>query len=161
MCLEPCIPYGWQFKGEEVFMPSGKGKSLNLFELISRSNKLLFKTTKGKINSAFIFEQLELLSLAIHRATVVVLDNARVHTSKKLQERRHIWERRGLFIFYLPLYSPHLNLIEILWRQLKYLWLQPQDYRSEDDLCYATTQCLAAVGKELTINFSASAFGSK
>ena len=135
-------------------MPSGKGKSLNLFGLLSRSNELLFKTTKGKINSAFIFEQLEPLSLAIHKVTVVVFDNARVHTSKKLQERRHIWEQRGLFIFYLPLYSPHLNLIEILWRQLKYLWLQPQDYRSEDDLCYATTQCLAAVGNNLTIDFS-------
>ena len=45
---------------------------------------------------------------------MVVLDNARVHTSKAFQERREAWEKRGLFIFYLPPYSPHLNLIEIL-----------------------------------------------
>ena len=72
------------------------------------------------------------------------------------------------FIFYLPPYSPHLNLIETLWRKLKYetgdrvkrpavggnLWLRPKDYLAEDDLFYAVTQILGAVGNDLSINFA-------
>jgi len=47
--MEPCIPYGWQFKDEDVFMPSSKGKRLNIFGLLSRDNKLLFRTTTQSI----------------------------------------------------------------------------------------------------------------
>ena len=35
--VEPCVPYGWQFKSEEVFMPSAKGVGLNCFALLSRA----------------------------------------------------------------------------------------------------------------------------
>lgn len=150
--MEPCIPYGWQFKDEEVFMPSEKGKGLNLFGLLSCNNKLLFKTTRGKVDSNFIIEQLETLAFAIQKTTVVVLDNARIHTSAKVQACRNAWEQRGLFIFYLPAYSPHLNRIEILWRRLKYQWLRPEDYTAEDLLFYTVTQILSAIGNSLTID---------
>lgn len=150
--MEPCIPYGWQFKGEDVFMPSEKGKGLNLLGLLSRDSKLLFKTTTGKVDSNFIIEQLEALAFAIQKTTVVVLDNARIHTSAKVRACRDAWEQRGLFIFYLPAYSPHLNLIEILWRKLKYQWLRPEDYTAEDSLFYAVTQILSAFGNTLTID---------
>jgi transposase len=64
------------------------------------------------------------------------------------------WEERGLVLFYLPKHSPHLNLIEILWRMVKYLWLKPEDYAEEQGLFYKTTQALAAVGISLKIKFS-------
>ena len=110
------MPYGWQFKDEDVWLPSAKGKGLNLFGLLSRDNDFVFKTTRNKVDSDFVTEVLETLAFSIRKLTVVVLDNARVHTSKRFQERREVWEKRGLFIFYLPPYSPHLNLIEILYR---------------------------------------------
>jgi len=106
--MEACVPYGWQFKDENVFMPSSKGAGLNCFALLSRANDCRFETTRQRITSTFIIEQLERLSFSIKQTTVVVLDNARVHTSKKVQERRRFWQERGLFIFYLPPYSPHL-----------------------------------------------------
>lgn len=31
--LEPCIPYGWQFADQEVFMSAIKGAPLNCFAL--------------------------------------------------------------------------------------------------------------------------------
>lgn len=101
-------------------MPSAKGVGLNCFALLNRANELLFKTTTQKITSSFIIEQFEQLSFSIQKTTVLVLDNARVHTSKKIQERRTFWQERGLFLFYLPPYSPHLNIAEVLWRKLKY-----------------------------------------
>ena len=35
---EPCIPYGWQFADEDVFMPPEKSGGVNCFALLSRSN---------------------------------------------------------------------------------------------------------------------------
>jgi len=126
---------------------------LNCFALLTRANDLLFATTRQRITSQFIVEQLERLSFSIKQITVVVLDNARVHTSRQVRERRPFWQRRGLFIFYLPPYSPHLNIAERLWRKLKYEWLQPSDYATADGLFYQVRQVLAAVGTSLKIRF--------
>jgi len=160
VCLEPCVPYGWQFPGEEVFMPSRKGAGLNCFALLSRANELIFETTRQRITSAFIIEQMERLSFSIQKITVVVLDNARVHTSKQIRERREFWQQRGLLIFYLPPYSPHLNIAETLWRKLKYEWLQAVDYTTTDGLFYRVRQALTAVGSTLKIQFSEFTLGS-
>ncbi len=157
--MEPCVPYGWQFKGEEVFMPSAKGAGLNCFALLTRANDLLFETTRQRITSGFIVEQLERLSFSIKKTTVLVLDNARVHTAQQVQERRPFWQERGLFIFYLPPYSPHLNITEALWRKLKHEWLQPSDYATTDGLFYRVRQALAAVGTMLKIKFSEFSLG--
>ena len=157
--IDPCVPYGWQFADEAVFMPAAKGAGLNCFALLSRAGKLLFDVTRRRVTSQFIVEQLERLSFSIRRMTVVVLDNARVHTSQQVQERRPFWERRGLYIFYLPPYSPHLNLAETLWRELKYEWLQPADYATTDGLFYRVRQALAAVGTSLKVRFSEFSLG--
>ena len=155
--LEPCVPYAWQFKDEQVFMPSDKGKGLNCFALLRRvmePNSCRFVTTSNNIDASFIAEQLEKLSFELERLTVVVLDNAPAHVAKRVQERRVFWQERGLFVFYLPPYSPHLNIVETLWRKLKYQWLRPQDYLETQTLFYQVRQALAAVGSLLQIHFA-------
>ena len=152
--IEPCVPYGWQFEDESVFMPSSKGTGLNCFALLSRANDLVFETTRQRVTSEFVIEQLERLSFSIKKVTVVVLDNARVHTAERVEAMRGFWQQRGLMIFYLPPYSPHLNIAERLWRKLKYEWLQPGDYATTDGLFYRVRQALAAVGSSLKIQFS-------
>ena len=153
------MPYGWQFKDEQVFMPSAKGAGLNCFALLTRANDLLFETTRKRITSSFIIEQLERLSFSIKQTAMVVLDNARVHKSKQVHERRLFWQERGLFIFYLPPYSPHLNIAETLWRKLKHEWLQSSGYATTDGLFYRVRQALAAVGAVLKIKFSEFSLG--
>ncbi len=152
--LEPCVPYGWQFSDEAVSMPSAKGAGINCFGLFTRSNKSVVALSENSINAEFVIEQLERLSFSIEKITVVVLDNARIHTGKKMRERIGYWQRRGLFIFYLPTYSPHLNIAETVWRKLKYEWLTPTDYQDEQRLRYSVKQVLNEFGKSLTINFS-------
>lgn len=152
--LEPCVPYAWQFADEEVFMPSTQGKGLNCFALLSRANECRFETTRETINARFIVEQLDGLSFGLKRVTVVVLDNAPVHVAKLVKERKPFWQERGLFVFYLPCYSPHLNIAEVLWRKLKYQWLRPQDYLDTQTLFYQVRQALAAVGTLLQIHFA-------
>ena len=152
--LEPCSPYGWQFPDEEVFMPTAKGSGLNCFALLSRTNQCLVKTSEQSFSAQFILEEFETLSLNLRKLTVVVLDNARIHTSQIIKERLKIWQQRGLYLFYLPRYSPHLNIVETLWRKLKYEWLTPSDYQSKDHLFYQINLALKAVGNSLFIRFS-------
>ena len=152
--IEPCIPYGWQFPDEEVFMPTQKGNGLNCFALLTRRNQCLIETSHETVTSQFIFEQFEDLSWKLRKLTVIVLDNARIHTSQIIKERIKVWQQRGLYIFYLPRYSPHLNIVETLWRKLKYEWLSPTDYQSKENLFYQIRLALKAVGNSLFIRFS-------
>lgn len=152
--LEPNVPYGWQFVDEEISMPSEKGAGINCFGLFMRSNKSWTAVSEKPIDAAFVVEQLERFSFSLSRLTVVVLDNARIHTGKKMRERIGAWQRRGLFVFYLPTYSPHLNIAETVWRKLKYEWLSAADYESKGHLQYAVRLALSAFGKSLKIRFS-------
>ncbi len=154
VALEPNVPYGWQFDDEEVSMPSEKGSGINCFGLFTRSNKNWTAVSEKTIDAAFVVEQMERLSFSLEKLTVVVLDNARIHTGKKMGERIGAWQRRGLFVFYLPTYSPHLNIAETVWRKLKYEWLSAEDYESKEHLQYAVKQALSAFGKSLKIKFS-------
>lgn len=154
VCSEGYVPYGWQFIGEEVCIVSEKGHKVNVFAMISRNNQMHYATTEQRIDAGFVLEQLDALSLRIVKETVVVLDNAKVHTAKIIQERLPYWQKRGLYLFLLPPYSPHLNLAETLWRKIKKEWISPEDYLENDALSYAVNRCLANLGRELSINFS-------
>lgn len=135
--LEPSVAYGWQFSDEQVSMPSEKGKGTNCFALLSRANRALIETSRENITAQFIFEQFERCSFGLKNLTVVVLDNAQIHRARIIKERIGVWQQRGLYLFYLPRYSPHLNIVETLWRKLKYAWLTPPDYETRETLCYA------------------------
>ncbi|MDR2691734.1 MAG: transposase, partial [Dysgonamonadaceae bacterium] len=86
--------------------------------------------------------------------TFVVLDNASVHRNAKIRERRPVREQRGLFLFYIPPYSPYLNIAETLWRIMKGKWLRPQDYTCAQTLFYATNRALVEIGRGLRINYT-------
>jgi hypothetical protein len=154
VCSEGYVPYGWQFPDEEVFITAQKGIRLNCWGLIGRDNECYWQTTTRNINARFVWEALDAFSFCVRLPTVVVLDNASVHTATLIQQSRAIWEQRGLYLFFLPPYSPHLNIAETLWRHLKGGWLGPTDYLQDDDLAYGVNRCLANVGKSLKINFS-------
>jgi transposase len=152
VCLQPCVPYAWQFRDEQAGMPSAQGVGMNCFALLSRDNRCLSAVTETSIDAAWISQKLDQLSLSLRRLTVVVLDNARVHT-KAVKDRSWVWQERGLFVWFLPTYSPHLNIAEVLWRKLKYEWLRAEDYSDAETLHYAVWQALSAVGKSLRIEF--------
>ena len=57
-------------------------------------------------------------------------------------------------LFFLPRYSPHLNIIEILWRLIKYQWLPIDAYESFEALTNSLEEILANFGERYTINFA-------
>lgn len=154
-------PYGWQFKDEKVSIPATHGQQLNCFGILSRDNQLHFKTTTQTINTAFLIAFFDEFVLKMNNISVVALDNAKIHKSIAFKERCEYWQKRGLYFVYLPPYSPHLNIIEKLWHELKQRWIKPEDYSSFETLIYAVQLALLEVGKDLKINFKSFEFVPK
>jgi transposase len=63
------------------------------------------------------------MPLATRHLIKCVPASASIHRSEAFEDRRPYWKKHGLIIKYLSPYSPELNLIEILWRRIKYTWL--------------------------------------
>jgi transposase len=59
----------------------------------------------------------------VSKPLVVILDNASIHTAKKLKPYWELLEEKGMRFYFLPPYSPELNRIELLWNKMKYEWL--------------------------------------
>jgi putative transposase len=51
---------------------------------------------------------------------VVVLDNAGIHTSKAVKAARPGLATLGIFLYYLPAYSPAMNRIEPVFEQVEH-----------------------------------------
>jgi hypothetical protein len=85
--------------------------------------------------------------------TVVVMDNASIHTSAAFQEEIPQWEQQGVSIFYLPKYSPELNLIEILWRFMQYEWSEFWAYTRFAHLVQYVEEVIKNFGEKYKINF--------
>lgn len=79
--------------------------------------------------------------------TVVVLDNGRIHTSSKVQQRWPEWEKQGLYLFFLPKYCSEMNSFELEWQQLKTHELAGQMFEDELDLAYAVIDGVEARGQ--------------
>jgi transposase len=112
----------------------------------------------------FIFEQsvhtevviacFEEFSQTLKKKTVVVMDNASVHTSEEFAACLPQWKKKGLIIKYLTPYSPELNLIEILWRNIKYTWLPFSAYQCLNILRDALENILKNFGSKYQITFA-------
>ncbi|MGI8504809.1 MAG: transposase, partial [Hassallia sp.] len=63
------------------------------------------------------------------------------------------WKERGITIFALPSYSPELNLIEILWRFIKYQWIEIDADSSWNNFVESLENILREFGKNYVINF--------
>lgn len=81
-----------------------------------------------------------------HRARpcVIVLDNYSVHHSHMVKERIPALKTARVSFFFIPPYSPELNMIESLWRQIKHQDIPDRSYTSIDALQSAVENALAA-----------------
>ena len=150
----PVVARAWQFAGEGIRLLPEKGKRLSVFGLLNLNCEGAFWTSQKTIKTEFVIDCLEeWLTQKSDQPRVLVLDNARIHHSKLMQAKLAEWEEKGFYIFNLPPYSPHLNIIEILWRKMKYEWLKPEDYLSFESLTKAIKEILSNLRTEYRINF--------
>jgi len=90
----------------------------------------------------------------IEKETIVIIDNAPTHTSQAFKARLSDWTDKGLIVKNLPTYSPELNIIEILWRFIKYQWLPLSAYQSYKQLKQELQKVLNGIGSEYSISFA-------
>ncbi|KHG39270.1 MAG: IS630 family transposase [Aphanizomenon flos-aquae KM1D3_PB] len=153
-CLTPYVPYGWQEKGETIEIKSCRSRRLNVLGLLSRKNELLAYVFEGRITSEVVISCIDQFVETLEKKTIIVMDNASYHTSKKIKEKEEEWRQKNLEIFYLSTYSPQLNLIEILWKFMKYEWIEIDAYQCWDNLVNYVEKVIREFGEEYVINFA-------
>lgn len=159
-CLQPCVPYLWQkkaVKGQKAVGLVSQAHSLRLsvFGFFrSRDCTLWSFPTTERLTAKHVVESIEALLPQLVRPAVLVLDNASVHRAKAVREKRAEWKKRGLRLLFLPPYCPHLNRIELLWKQIKYRWLAPNDYIDFDTLSQSVNDILNQVGERYRLSFA-------
>jgi putative transposase len=111
--------------------------------------RLEFRLLEGSCRSGEVVAYLDLLAENAQRegrAVVVVLDRAPFHRAGVVRERRAGWETKGLRLYYLPAYCPHLNPIEGVWRRLKRFLMPRRFYNSLAELRQAVLSALSLLG---------------
>jgi hypothetical protein len=157
----PCVPYGWQPIGETKQIPCQRSKRLNVLGFLSRNNDWFFHTAEQSVTTetvVTVFDAfVESYALQYQQTNVpclVVLDNASIHRSGAFKAKREDWKQRGVSLHFLPPYCPELNLIEILWRKVKYEWLPLDAYQSFNHLKKQVIEILETIGEKLRISFA-------
>ncbi len=120
--LDPSIPYAWQESGTIIELPAMKYGRMNVLGFMNRNNDLHTYMFEESIHTGVVIACFDAFCKTIKQKTVVMIDNASIHRSEEFEDRIPYWKKQGLIIKYLPTYSPELNLIEILWRRIKYDW---------------------------------------
>lgn len=154
--LGKVITYAWQPVGEQIeIAASNEGDpQLNVFGIFNRENKLYSMIFEGTLTSEVVIACIDDYSLQLTLPALLVIDGASIHTSKEFNARLAAWEERDLYVYLLPAYSPELNLIEILWRMIKYHWLPLAAYQSYQLFSKYLIEVLSQVGSKYQINFA-------
>jgi len=149
----PSVPYGWQDIGEYLEISSSHSRRLNVLGIMNRANHLESYVSIENINSDVVIACIDAFFPVVDKPTVIVVDQSSIHTSNAMLEKQEEWQERKLSIFELPSYSPELNLIEILWRFIKYEWIEIDAYSSWETFVASVENILREFGKNYVINF--------
>ncbi len=151
--LTSALPYAWQKRGKTIEIPAAKGKRINVAGLINRQGNFHYQTHSGHMASKEVISLLDCFCQKLQQKTVVVVDNAPTHRSKAFMDKVKQWQEQDLYIFFLPPYSPELNKIEMLWRKIKYQWLEFKAYLSWINLQLDLHHVLENIGTKYILNF--------
>src|SRR5215467_9097682 len=152
--LDPTLPYAWQEPKSVIELPARKSGRINVLGFLNRQNDLQPFMFEGSLHTGVVIACFDTFCQTLTKKTVVVIDNASIHTSEEFEDKLPSWKKKGLIIKYLLPYSPELNLIEILWRRIKYTWLPFSAYECLNALSEALEAILSQVGSEYQITFA-------
>ncbi|MHC4736419.1 MAG: IS630 family transposase [Planctomycetota bacterium] len=125
-----------------LFIPSPSGrKRFNVLGAVDAVTKeILTFTNETYINAESVCQLLvQIVRRYGHVPITIVLDNARY------QKCKLVWAYAAVLnieLLYLPSYSPHLNLIERLWRFVKKECLYAKYYQNFADFKQAIEKCI-------------------
>ena len=138
--LSPFLGFLWCFSRVFIKAPSGRKRFNVLGALNAITHELLSVTNDRYINARGVCDLLwKLEGLKLRVPMTLVLDNARYQKCAVVQELASLLE---IELLYLPTYSPHLNLIERLWKFVKKQCLYSKYYADFASFKGAISACL-------------------
>jgi hypothetical protein len=152
--LTPVIPYAWQQKNQRYELPSVRSQNLTILGFMNLRSQCQSFLFEGAADSEIVMACMDEFAGQITKKTVVILDRASIHTSNRMQQRAKQWQKQGLFLQFLPAYCPELNLIEILWKHVKYYWLDVSAYHDMASLKDQLTEVLENIGSKHLVSFA-------
>jgi transposase len=153
---QPSVPYAWQPPGETLVVPSKRTKRINVLGFLTQDNQFESFCFEGAVNTDVVIAGFDefVRQRSDNTTRIVILDNASTHTSYEFLAKLTDWEQKGVILKTLPSYCSELNLIEMLWRFIKYSWLPFSAYLSFDRLDRELSSVLKKIGSEFKINFA-------
>jgi transposase len=152
--LTPVIPYAWQPKGERYLLPSCRSENLTVLGFMNQSGQCYSFLFEGAASGTVVTACIDAFAEQITKKTVVILDQASIHTCKQVWQKIPEWQQKGLYLQFIPPYCPELNLIEILWKFIKYYWLDLRAYQSIELLKEEVIEVLKNIGTKYQVNFT-------
>jgi hypothetical protein len=156
--LTPSVPYAWQPIGERIELESSgsSGQRQNVLGFLRWDGEDFYCAAfEGRIDSSVVggcFRHFAAAKKSIH-PKLIVLDNAPIHRSEEFEEELEELAKLGVFVMFLPSYSPELNLIEMLWKKIKYEWLPMDIYGSFKRMSEGLFEVLKEIGSKYRITF--------
>ena len=129
---------------------------------MSKNNDLFAYSTTERVDSQKVIEAFEDFVEKMrlpqfgfgNRTTLVIVDNAKIHTSAAFKSQLEKWKAQdNLIVCYLPTYSPELNLIEILWGKVKYEWFNLFCIKTFSEFKSELERVFQSFGGEYSITF--------
>ena len=130
-------------KQKVIHQSKKRGKRLNILGIYEPGKSFNYALTIGSFKKETFIkildkeaEEAENIRAENGMETVIVLDNYSVHISHQVREKEKEWQTQGLYLFFLPTYSPELNLIESEWHQIKAHEICGRMFEDEYDLAF-------------------------
>ncbi len=128
-----------------------RGKRLNVLGIYEAGQSFNYAAALGSIKKESLIKILDKEALEAAEVgrqmgaeTVIVLDNYSLHKSHQVRAKEKEWSAQGLYLFFLPTYSPELNLIEGEWHQIKSHEIAGRMFEDEYELVQAVKESLRA-----------------
>jgi hypothetical protein len=102
-------------------------KRINVIGCLLSTGRLITSCLQESVNSRWFYAYLTGIAEQVKRTDqvplVLIVDNASIHRSKQMEGwRKLLAEEYSTTLYFLPAYSPELNRIEMVWKQMKYHW---------------------------------------
>ena len=150
--LQGSLPYGRRAQQKRVYQPRKRGRRLNVLGFWQPQRSFEYGMMRGSVKSERYIQlmnwqaQKAASHLAERQITVMIQDNASSHKSKLVQKCWIEWQKQGLYLFFLPPYSPQMNRIEDEWLHIKYDELAAQMFEDEYEVALALISAIEARG---------------
>jgi transposase len=91
--LDPTIPYAWQEPGSVIELPAMKYGRINVLGFMNRHNDLHSYMFEQSIHTGVVIGCFDAFCQTITKKTVVIMDNASIHTSEEFEHHIPYWKK--------------------------------------------------------------------